>query len=169
MKHLRHRWTVREGLEVCSVCRKTRDQTAARRSRSSVRLGKDVERRLAKRFHWTKVGQLGDAVDLIGPHVKVQSKATRGNPPSYFPGYGIVPVEELIWITEPLDKMGKLYPERMPVLAKSYVTQGVPTATWLVVPAKAWDALYGKRWSPPNPLGLPYYVMSGDYWLDIHG
>lgn len=169
MRHLRHRWAVRDGREVCTVCFRVRDKTAEKRSRSAVRLGKDTERRLAKRFGWTKVGQAGDAVDLLGKTVKVQSKSTRDHYPAYFPGYGIVPLREMDWITEPIEKMAPLYPSLNPVLAKSYVTRGKPTETWLVVSAEWWDETYGPRWSPPNPLGHPYYLISGDYWLDVAG
>jgi hypothetical protein len=168
MRHFRHRWTVRDGREVCTVCYRVRDKTAEKRSRSAVRLGKDVERRLAKRFGWTKIGQLGDAVDLLGKTVKVQSKSTRDAAPGYFPGYGIKPLADAKWASEPIDKMDPLYPDLWPVLAKSFVSPGVPTATWLVVRAEDWDKHYG-RWSPPNPNRLPYYVMSGDYWLDVAG
>lgn len=173
--HLRHRWEyilrgVDQGGEFCVVCGKLRDTTAAQRSRSSVRLGKDVERRLARRFGWLKVGQLGDSVDLLGRSqmVKVQSKATRATAPLSFPGYGIVPVGLLRKYTEPLAKMDAMYPDRWPVLALSYVHQGQPTATWLVVRREDWERDY-RNWSPPNPLGLELLLMSGDYWLDVVG
>lgn len=166
--HLRHRWAFRDNREVCRVCDRVRNKDAEKRSRSAVRLGKDVERRLARRFGWTKIGQLGDAVDLLGKTVKVQSKATRDEPPAYFPSEGIVPVDAAKWITEPMEKMGELYPTMMPVLAKSYVTQGKPTETWLVVYACDWESLYWE-WAPPNPRGLPFYLMTGQYWLDVAG
>lgn len=169
MRHLRHRWAVVDGQEVCGVCRKVRDAVKAKRSRSSVRLGKDVERRLAKRFGWVKVGQHGDAVDLIGKFVKVQSKATRDPVPAYL-GYvnGIAPIEAHDWVTKPLAKMDALYPHKWPVLALSFVHAGVPTTTFLIVRADDWSTFY-PAWAPPSNASATHFVIEAWYWLDVVG
>lgn len=171
MRHRKHVWGVKDGAEVCGVCGKDRDQAAASRSRSSVRLGKDVERRLAKRFGWRKVGHLGDAVDLLGHTVKVQSKATRGEPPAWLSavdGIGTI-FGAPGYVTEPMAKMDPLYPDKFPVLALSYVHAGRPTATWLVVRYEDLLATWGEQWAPWAAYAPTHVVMDADYWLDMAG
>lgn len=172
MTHKKHIWGVTpDGNEGCSVCNQPRDQVAARRSRSSVRLGKDVERRLAKRFGWRKVGQFGDAVDLLGQTVKVQSKATRSTPPVWLAAVnGIAGIDGAPdYIEGPMAKMDPLYPGHFPVLALSYVQQGVPTTTYLVVRYEDFVEWWGQTWLPPLPVQPTHLVMEGWYWLEMAG
>ena len=56
-------------------CWQRRDEAKSRKARSSVRMGKDNERRLERVYGPTKVGERGDAIDLIGHFWKWQSKA----------------------------------------------------------------------------------------------
>jgi len=165
--HQRHRWGVLDGVEVCEVstCGKTRDHEAAKRSRSSVRMGKDNERRLAKRYGWLKVGQLGDAVDLLGDHVKVQSKATRAAVPDFLASsHGIAHVDVLPgYVMGPLQAMDGLYPDRIGIVVRSFVHAGRSTTDYIYIRANDWLALHGGE---PR---IGFYVMGGGYWLDVHG
>ena len=153
-------------------------RTVAMSKRSDVRLGKDNERRLAKWYGWRKVGQFSDAVDLLGADIKVQSKATRHHIPAaladmtYGPGavyrMDIAPV----YVTEPLGKMAGLYPDRIPVLVRSFIHRGRPTRDFVYLSARHWYALHGTFDEVNEGLcetAKGYVVMTGVQWLDIHG
>ena len=139
--------------------------------RSDVRLGKDNERRLAKRYGWRKVGQFGDAVDLLGADIKVQSKATRHHIPVWLDALGTTdpPMDRLdilpAYASGPLDKMAPLYPERIPVLVRSFIHRGRPTRDFIYIAARHWYALHGYG----NPDDSGYIVMTGECWLETHG
>jgi hypothetical protein len=133
--------------------------------RSDVRLGKDNERRLAKKYGWRKVGQFGDAVDLLGADVKVQSKATRHPITTYLDGLRDIGHLDIApaYVTGPIEKMAPLYPDRIPVLVRSFVRRARPTRDFIYLAARHWYALHGGDES------RGWVVMTGEYWLDIHG
>ena len=70
--HVDSGWT---GREVCFRCGAVRDETRARRGRTSLRAGKDAERAIAKAYGGRRTGQYGGPDDVVvGDLFVVQSK-----------------------------------------------------------------------------------------------
>lgn len=123
-------WIVANGITSCDRCGHVQDPVAARRGRSSRRLGSDQERRIERVYGPTKIGERGDPVDHLGRLGKWQSKATRGAVPR--------------WLADPMRKMAGLYGDRVPLLILSFVRQGLPTEDYVVVSGRDWLALHGR-------------------------
>ena len=146
-------------------CGALRDEAKAARGKSSRRLGSDQERRIERVYGPRKVGEYGDAIDLIGRDFMWQSKATR-TPYLTVPGRG-----HQVWglprayvsFTRPIEAMLALRQDRMPLLIRSWVQQGRPTTDVLIVRARDWQAFYG---STPR---TEYIAMTGAHFLDVHG
>jgi hypothetical protein len=132
---------------------------------SSRRLGGDQERRIEKVYGPRKVGQFGDAIDLIGRDFLWQSKASRAAPPVWLSGVSPEAQRAHIpsgWLTcfTAIDRLRKGKP---PLLIRSYVRSGVPTKDWIVVRSADWSDLHGGDWL------TPYTVMTGHHFLRVHG
>jgi hypothetical protein len=116
------------------------------------------------------VGQLGDAVDLLGADVKVQAKHTKRRAPAALEravaGAGWASLDILpAYVSGPLERMDGLYPDRIPVVVWSYGGHR-PTRDFFYVRARQMYALHG--W--PEGYTLPgWLVMTGEYWLENHG
>lgn len=67
----RHRWAA----DVCSRCGHVRDESAARRGKSSRRRGNDMEREVAHVLGGKRVGQFGTLVDVEAGPFLIQVKA----------------------------------------------------------------------------------------------
>jgi hypothetical protein len=143
-----------------------RDEVAARRGKSSRRLGGDTERRIEKVYGPVKIGERGDPVDHLGRVWKWQSKATRLQIPKWL---SVIerPVQRFtigVDIARPYGRMKHLYGTRSPVVIRSFVRSGTRTRDWLFVGEE--DAR--------DQLGLPFetfgwWVIPGDWWLDHFG
>jgi len=154
-------------VETCRKCQRLKDPWLSRRGKSSRRLGGDQERRIERVYGPRKVGEYGDPVDLIGATFKWQSKSTRSLPPKYLVAIdGIAPVPDPApdWITAPIHAMYGYRDDLVPLLIESYVKPGVRARDWLIVPTFPWERLHGCY-----PDFCRYVVMTGAYFLDVHG
>lgn len=139
------------------------DDTRSRRGRSSARLGKDQERRIERVYGPRKVGEYGDAVDLLGRDFAWQSKATRGAMPLW-----LAAVDEPVLHEPPtivvlsVVAMLPLLGGRHPLVIQSWVRHGVPTRDRIWVRGDHWAALHGGAWNA-------WIVMSGEHFLRVHG
>lgn len=154
------------GYSECGRCHARLDPTAARRGRSSDRLGKDQERRIERVYGPRKVGEYGDAVDHLGQDFKWQAKATRKEPPKW-----LAAITEPTWLAivpksvlDPMAHMSGIGGMRRPLVIRSYVHQGVPTRDWLFLIWHDWYRLHGG-----DPHGYGYIVMPGSAFLELHG
>jgi len=150
-------------------CGARRDEAKSRKARSSVRMGKDNERRLERVYGPTKVGERGDAVDLVGNFWKWQSKASRADVPAKL--RRIMTIEALDdppdYILKPLYDMAPLYPMLSPLLVRSFVRQGLPTRDFIYVPKADW--LVANHVDPSDALeqtngNIGLYVMTGEHF-----
>jgi hypothetical protein len=167
----RHRWTVARIIgstlivSECSRCGKPWDETRARRGTSARRLGGDTERRIERTYGPRKVGEYGDAIDLLGRDFAWQSKASRSAPPAWLTttegvAYrGVIPAA---WASC-FDAMEPIRGHRLPLLVISHVRHGARTRDWIIVRAADWAGLHGP------PATSRWAVMSGETFLDIHG
>lgn len=146
-------------------CGRREHPEATQKARSSVRLGKDQERRIERVYGPEKVGERGDAVDLIGRDFKWQSKATRGVVPRYLVHLDRRDgIEPYWWARAPIESMAVLRPELSPLLIRSFVHVGMPVKDYVVVRSRDWSALHG------YPVPASYLmVMTGAYFLAVHG
>jgi hypothetical protein len=170
VKRHRHVWergflgSTREGIVVCR-CGAIRDDAKSSLGKSSRRLGNDQERRIERLYGPEKVGEYGDAIDLIGHDFVWQAKASRGAPPLWLSavdartGRLAIPSgwEATFWAMEPIRR------DRAPLLIRSYVRHGVPTRDWIVVRSSDWANLHGIS------SGLPWLVMTGQEFLSVNG
>lgn len=166
----RHRWERRyvfQGQELADacICGAVQDPAATRRGRSHRRLGLDNERRLERLYGPTKVGEFGDAIDLLGRDFMWQAKASRSAPPLW-----LAAIDDHRWRSgvpaawvRAIEAMARLRSDLAPLLARSHVANGVPTRDWVVVRGTDWIRLHGIS-DPP-----PWLVMSGAAFLDVHG
>lgn len=154
---------------VCT-CGAHRDLEAPRRGRSARRLGGDTERRLERVYGPRKVGEYGDAIDLLGSWFAWQSKATRDDPPDW-----------MIAVDQPVQRqptelvvrcaraMAPISGDRAPLVIQTFVRRDGPkdqrTRDWIWVRTFDWGALHGWVDGP----GHEWLVMSGDAFLAIHG
>lgn len=144
--------------------RHERDCPKAKRARSSGRLGKDQERRIERVYGPTKVGEFGDAIDLLGNWWKWQSKATRAPVPLWARIAAWAPIAAHRWITDPIDHMEALFRDLRPLLIRSWVRSGVPTVDLIIVRSTDWAELHG------GPAAMSEYMaMTGGFFLDING
>lgn len=148
----------------CIRCGAIRDDARSRRGRSSARLGKDQERRIERVYGPRKVGELGDAIDLLGRDFAWQSKASRSRIPDWMaavhePVAHNLPAMEAGAVAAMVPILGTRYP----LVIRSWVRHGVPTIDRIWVRADHWRLLHGtgevQGWT----------VMSGDHFLAIHG
>lgn len=148
----------------CVRCNAIKDQAKSRRGKSSSRLGKDTERRIEKRYGPTKVGEFGDAIDLLGRDFKWQSKSTRAAMPRYLDAIETwAPIEARAWITTPMDAMAPLHADLRPLLIRSWVRQGVPARDIVIVRSADWAELHGVECMSE------LIAMTGEWFLDVHG
>jgi hypothetical protein len=153
-----------ESIVVCR-CGVIRDDARSSLGKSSRRLGNDNERRLERLYGPEKVGEYGDAIDLIGKDWVWQAKASRGAPPLWlsvvdaWTGRLAIPTgwEATFRAMEPIRR------DRAPLLIRSYIRQGVPTRDWIVVRSSDWADLHGVS------SGMPWLVMTGAEFLAING
>lgn len=153
-----HHWTV-------CPCGAHRDMDAPRRGRSADRLGKDQERRIQRVYGPRKVGQFGDAIDLLGRDFAWQSKATRDAMPVWMASVDepTLRFPTSIVVTAAA-AMEPIRAHRMPLVIQSFVGRtGTLDRIW--VRAADWWRLYGG----PEPTPTAWIVMSGAAFLTIHG
>lgn len=155
-----HAWTV-------CTCGAHLDLAAPRRGRSARRLGGDTERRLERVYGPRKVGEFGDAIDLIGRDFVWQSKATRRDDwPNWLmlvDGPVIRPAPALV--IRCAAAMAPIANGKAPLVIQSLVRQGVPTEDRIWVRAIDWMHLHGGL----TPDAGSWLVMSGETFLAIHG
>jgi hypothetical protein len=156
-----HTWTV-------CACGAHRDMAAPRRGKSARRLGSDQERRIEKLYGPTKVGEFGDAIDLLGRDFKWQSKATRSAPPAWLAailGMDYRPTPKLV--TDAAAAMEPLHRELAPLVIVTHV-QPKGTRDWVWVRCRDWKALHGMPHDRPEAC-VSWWVMSGAHFLTVHG
>lgn len=128
----RHVWSnlIVAGEIRCAYCSVIRDETLAKRGKSSRRLGHDGERRSEKRYGWAKVGEFGGITDLQGTLAIVQQKTSRRAAP-------------VAWksIFAALEARAG---GRIPLILLSFVRHGVDTEDFIVIRGEDWLALHGK-------------------------
>lgn len=153
-----HVWTV-------CPCGAQRDLAAPRRGRSADRLGKDQERRIEKLYGPRKVGEHGDAIDLLGHDFAWQSKATRHPIPAWLRA-----VDEPVLhapsalVVSASEAMDPIRAHRMPLVIQAFVSpRGTLDRIW--VRALDWWRMHGG----PEPVPTAWTVMSGAAFLTIHG
>ena len=158
-----HTWTV-------CTCGAQRDMEAPRRGRSARRLGGDTERRIERTYGPRKVGEFGDAVDLIGRDFVWQSKATRDDPPAWLAaivGPVIRPAPALV--IRCAAAMAPIANGRAPLVIQTFVRRDGPkderTRDWIWVRALDWVDLHGGL----VPSVGAWYVMDGRTFLAVHG
>ena len=148
----------------CS-CGHRQDPDLTHRGRSSSRLGKDTERRIERVYGPRKVGEYGDAVDLVGRTWKWQCKATRAPLPrwvSKLDDWGAIEAHR--WITDPIDHMEPIRRDLRPLLIRSWIRPGVRPVDIIIVRVSDWAEEHGC----PVPMG-EYMAMTGAHFLDCHG
>lgn len=148
----------------CWRCGSLRDVVRSRRGKSAARFGKDQERRIERVYGPRKVGEYGDAIDLLGATFKWQSKATHAAPPLW-----LVSVDSPVvhrpsrTVLGAAEAMLPLRPDLQPLVITSYVSPK-GTRDWIWVWCCTWFGMHGG--TDPGP-GM--VVMSGAHFLDIHG
>ena len=146
-------------------CGQVQRPETTRKARSSVRLGKDQERRIEKVYGPLKVGERGDAIDLLGHDFKWQSKATRGLIPRYLSSIDAWSgVQTRAWMRRPLRAMEPLHRDLRPLLIRSYVHVGLPVKDYIIVRSSDWAELHGG----PTPL-TELVCLTGHEFLALHG
>lgn len=118
----------------CTRCSAVRDETRAKRGKSSRRLGHDGERRSEKRYGWAKVGEFGGITDLAGTLAIVQQKTSRRAPPTRW---------KSIFAALEARAGG-----RIPLILLSFVKAGVDTEDFILIRGRDWIALHGQ--DPPQ-------------------
>lgn len=166
----RHAWFWPAGSDVtgegerCRFCGRERDPVRSRRGKSAARFGKDQERRIERVYGPRKVGEYGDAIDLLGATFKWQSKATHAAPPRW-----LVSVDSPVvhrpsrTVLGAAEAMMPLRPDLDPLVITSFVSPK-GTRDWIWVWCCTWFGIHGG--TDPGP-GM--VVMSGAHFLDVHG
>ena len=163
-RHQWNGWDPNAGALSCS-CGAVQDTQKSRRGKSSARLGKDQERRIERVYGPTKVGEFGDAIDLLGHDWKWQSKATRGEMPLWVRHLKAWrEMSDSAWIADPIEHMEPLRRDLFPLLIKTWIRQGVQPTDVIIVRSSDWAAVHG----PPAP-NTEFMAMTGAYFLDING
>lgn len=154
-----HVWTV-------CPCGAQRDLDAPRRGRSAARLGKDQERRIERVYGPRKVGEFGDAIDLLGATFAWQSKATRDPMPAWMVAVD-APVARTptALVRDAAAAMEPIRAHRLPLVIQPFIARtGTTDRIW--VRAGDWWHLHGD----PEPSHDGWWVvMSGAAFLDLHG
>lgn len=147
----------------CWRCGAIRDVTRSRRGKSADRLGKDQERRIEREYGPRKVGEYGDAIDLLGRDFAWQSKATRSAMPAWLAAVD-EPVlhESPVIVAASVTAMLPILGARYPLVIQSWVHHGVRTRDRIWVRAIDWCSLHGGAWQG-------WLVMSGECFLRVHG
>ena len=168
----RHRYTrllpaaIEDGdWRLSCACGHRQDVEATHRGRSSSRLGKDTERRIERQYGPRKVGEFGDAIDLLGKTWKWQAKATRSPVPRWvgkLDEWG--PIDAKAWITDPIEHMEPLRRDLRPLLVRSWVRHGARTIDVIIVRSSDWAEEHGC----PVPMG-EFMAMTGEFFLDCNG
>lgn len=158
-----HAWSI-------CPCGAQRDLAAPRRGRSADRLGKDQERRIERVYGPRKVGEFGDAIDLLGRVWKWQSKSTRQPPSAWLRDVerptGHVPPK---LITDSERAMRSLRQDLRPLVIQSFVSQGRPATDRIWVRCEDWRGEHGYSCGL-HPAGCwEWLVMPGGWFLDING
>lgn len=168
----RHRWF--EDMNVgsikpvyrCMTCRVLRDDAKSKRGTSSRRLGHDQERRIERVYGPRKVGEFGDAIDLLGRDFMWQSKSTRREMPANVLRTGIWSTGGVPgFIGEPMEAMRALRQDKMPLLIRSWVRRGLPTVDVIYVRGDDWSDMH----MHDSPQGWGFVAMTGQHFLDVHG
>lgn len=152
------------------ACGAVLDPTGTRRGRSSDRLGKDQERRIQKLYGPRKIGQFGDAIDLLGRVWKWQSKATRGQMSAWMRS-----VDRPIGHTAPAivtdaeAAMRSLRPDLRPLVIQSFIAHGVPTIDRIWVRCEDWRGEHGYSCGLHPDECWQWMVMDGRWFLDVNG
>lgn len=158
-----HAWTV-------CPCGAHRDLTAPRRGRSARRFGIDQERRIERVYGPRKVGEFGDAIDLLGRDFAWQSKATRDDPPAWMLSVSDPVLREpTALVLDCASAMAPIIDGRFPLVIQTFVRRDGPkgeqTRDWIWVRAADWVGLHG---GPPSGPGQ-WLVLSGSTFLALHG
>ena len=112
-----------------------------------------------------KVGEYGDAIDLIGRTWAWQSKATRAPLPRWVSKLDDwAAIEAHRWITDPIDHMEPIRRDLRPLLIRSWIRPGVRPVDIIIVRVVDWAEEHGC----PVPMG-EYMAMTGAHFLDCHG
>jgi len=168
-----HQWglwkATKEGVVVqeeviCLRCWTPKDPVRSRRGKSSRRLGADQERRIERVYGPRKVGEYGDAIDLLGRDFAWQSKATRDPMPRWLEAID-EPVLRLQTdiVRASVAAMLPILGSRYPLVIQSWVRNGTPTRDRIWVAGIHWQHLHGVA---PD---AGWLVMSGEHFLAIHG
>lgn len=150
----------------CGRCDVIIDAVRAKRGKSSRRLGSDQERRIEKVYGPRKVGEYGDAIDLIGRDFVWQSKATRDPMPSWASVITAPdPVQPSAMVLRAARAMEPLRGSRQLLVIQTWVgTRWHPTRDLIWVEALAWAGLHGDFGRMSG-----WVAMSGEHFLLIHG
>lgn len=153
-----HSWTV-------CPCGAVRDMDAPRRGRSARRLGGDTERRLERVYGPRKVGEFGDAIDLLGRDFAWQSKATRDPMPAWMAAVDDPTLRRpTALVVTAAEAMEPIRAHRSPLVIQSFIApRGTLDRIW--VRGTDWWRLNGG----PEPHQTAWMVMSGAAFLTIHG
>jgi hypothetical protein len=152
----------------CLRCGRERDEAKVTRGKSARRLGSDQERRIERVYGPRKVGEYGDAIDLIGRDFMWQSKSTRGDVPKWARAVQSNRwIRPFGWIVEPIEAMERLRSDRWPLLIWSWVHAGTRPLDIIVTRFPPWAALHHHPNDGPWEDG--FMAMTGAYFLDVHG
>jgi hypothetical protein len=171
-RHDRQTWIEATDEWECQKCGTRVPNIRVRAGKSARRLGTDQERRIERVYGPRKVGEFGDAIDLLGRDFKWQSKASRGDPPAWLARcdswLGIHGMPPLAW-RQYIADMDPLRQDLKPLLVLSYVRAGGlaegRTRDWIVMRRIDWDPLHGST----LPIDAAWVVMTGQHFLDVHG
>ena len=158
-----HAWTV-------CTCGAHRDLDAPRRGRSARRFGSDQERRIERVYGPRKVGEHGDAIDLIGRDFVWQSKATHDDPPAWLASVDgpVIRVAPSL-VVACARAMLPIADGRAPLVIQTFVRSDGPkyqrTRDWIWVRALDWMNLHGGLATGDTD----WVVMRGATFLAIHG
>ena len=149
----------------CDRCGIAKDDVRSRRGTSARRLGGDQERRIERVYGPRKVGEHGDAIDLLGRDFAWQSKATRQPPAAWLSGVDSAGLRFAApaLVRESVAAMLPLLAHRLPLVIVSHVHQGRETRDWIWVRADDWHRLHG------GGVREGWLVMSGDWFLAVNG
>ena len=147
------------------------DPDRSRLGKSARRFGIEQERRIERVYGPRKVGEFGDAIDLIGRDFAWQSKATRAAPPAWLAAI-TTPVLRLptSLVVGCALAMMPITGTRHPLVIQSFVRRdgpkGTQTRDWIWVYGAHWWALHA---ADGDPAPVSWLVMSGAHFLAVHG
>ncbi len=165
----RHRWDQFDPHRgILCRCGAVKDDAATRKGRNARSRGNRRELYVQRTYGPRKTGQFQDAIDNLGRSWKWQSKTTSLGHWRHVPLWAATldtwwPIKSHRWITDPIEHMDPLYPDRYPLLIRSWTFPG-GSLDIIIVRSSDWAALHG----PPAP-GTEYMAMTGRYFLNING